>query len=105
VKLGKPGGFVGMEAIASRRATDREVLVGLVIQNKRIAREEMDVLHDGRKVGRTTSGTLGPSLDLPICLAYVDKDVSAVGTPLTVDVRGKEALGAVVDGPFYKKPQ
>ncbi|MEQ1566704.1 MAG: glycine cleavage system aminomethyltransferase GcvT [Myxococcota bacterium] len=105
VKLGKPGGFVGMDAITARRATDRQVLVGMVIDGKRIARENMGVSRDGVSVGRTTSGTLAPMLDVGVCLAYVDRDHAAVGTRLTVDVRGKEAVGVVVDGPFYKKPQ
>ena len=99
-KLNKPGGFLGSDAIASRKTLDREVLVGLVIQGKRIAREGMDVLSDGQRVGRVTSGTLGPSVERPVALAYVDRSLSAAGTSLTIDVRGREADGVVVDGSF-----
>jgi aminomethyltransferase len=103
VKLGKPGGFLGMEAIQARKATDRDVLVGMVIDGKRIAREDMAVSRDGKVVGRTTSGTLAPMLDVGVCLAYVDRDHAATGTRLTIDVRGKEAVGVIVDGPFYRR--
>lgn len=102
-KLGKPGGFVGMEAIQRRRATDPDVLVGMTIEGKRIAREGMDVVHEGRKVGRVTSGTLGPSLDRAVCLAWVDRALAAPGTRLTIDVRGKEATGVVCEGPFLRR--
>jgi aminomethyltransferase len=111
VKLGKPGGFVGMDAITARKDTDSQVLVGMVLEGKRIAREGMDVLVDGtegsrgNKVGRITSGTLAPSLDRAVCLAYVEKAHSSPGTRLTIDVRGKEAIGIVVDGPFYRPPR
>ena len=102
VKLTKPGGFLGSEAIAARATTDRAVLVGMMIDGKRIARENMDVFAEGEKVGRVTSGTLGPSVDRPVCLAYVDKAHAGVGNRLTIDVRGKEAVGVVVDGPFHR---
>jgi aminomethyltransferase len=105
VKLGKPGGFLGADAIAARRDTDREVLAGIVIDDKRIAREGMPVLAGDRRVGTVTSGTLAPSLDRPVCLAYVDRDHAAAGTQLTVDVRGRPAAGHVVDGPFYRRQE
>jgi aminomethyltransferase len=105
VKLGKPGGFVGMDAIAARKDADSQVLVGMVIEGRRIGREGMDVLSEGTKVGRITSGTLAPSLDRAVCLAYVEKAHSSPGTRLTIDVRGKEAIGIVVDGPFYRPPR
>lgn len=102
VKLKKPGGFVGSEAIAARRATDRRQLVGLVMQGKRIAREGMPVLFGGGTVGEVTSGTLGPSVGKPVALAYVDADHTAPGTELVVDVRGREAVGTVVEGSFLE---
>lgn len=103
VKLGKPGGFIGMDAIIARKDSDRDVLVGMVIEGERIAREGMAVLAGGEKIGVVTSGTLGPSVGRAVALAYVDKRHAAVGGRLTVDVRGKEAVGVVVDGPFYRK--
>lgn len=102
VKLTKPGGFIGSDAIAARWNTDRPVLIGMIIDGKRIARENMDVFAGGGKVGHVTSGTLGPSIDRPVCLAYVDKAHAVVGNRLTIDVRGKEAVGVVVEGPFYR---
>ena len=36
-------------------------------------------------------------------LAFVDRELASAGTRLTIDVRGKEAVGVVVDGPFYKR--
>ncbi|MEZ4236557.1 MAG: glycine cleavage system aminomethyltransferase GcvT [Myxococcota bacterium] len=100
VKLGKPGGFLGAEAVAARKATDPEKLVGMVIEGKRIAREGMPVLLDGERVGTVTSGTFGPSVERAVCLAYVRNDLAVAGRRLTIDVRGREATGVVVDGSF-----
>lgn len=100
-KLAKPGGFVGSKAIEARRETDRTRLVRLVMQGKRIPREEMPVLHDGAVVGRVTSGTRGPSVDGGIALAYVDDSFTEPGTTLTIDVRGRHETAIVVRGPSF----
>ena len=101
-KLTKPGGFIGSEAIAARKDRDRDVLVGFRVDGKRIARDGMDItLADGRRIGRVTSGTLGPSCDAAIGLAYVDRDHAALGTRFTIDVRGKTADAVVVKPPFH----
>ena len=44
-------------------------------------------------VGEVTSGALSPTLGHPIAMAYVDRAVSAVGTPLQIDVRGSRSGG------------
>ncbi len=101
-KLKKAGGFLGSDAIAARRETDVTRLASLSFDGKRIARDGMTVLADGRAVGRVTSGTLGPFVGHPVALVLVEKALSAIGTPLTVDVRGNEAQGVVVES-FYKR--
>lgn len=99
-KLGKPGGFLGADAIARRKGAGEPVLVGLVMEGKRIARDGMDVLHAGSRVGHVTSGSMSPSTGRAIALAFVPPALSAPGTRLTVDVRGREGTGVVVDGAF-----
>jgi len=104
VALDKPGGFLGAGALRQRRGNEPERLVGVVLEGKRIARDGMDVLFEDQIVGRVTSGTRSPSLQQGICLAYVRRDLVRPGTRLTVDVRGREAHGEVIRGPFYTRP-
>ena len=99
-KLRKPGGFLGSDAIAARVDTDESVLVGLVIEGKRIARDGMAVMHDDEAVGSVTSGSKSPSTGRAIALAFVPRSLSAEGTPLVVDVRGRPAPATVYDGSF-----
>ncbi|MCO4743346.1 MAG: glycine cleavage system aminomethyltransferase GcvT [Proteobacteria bacterium] len=95
--------FLGADAVRARKGKAKHRLCGMVIHGKRIAREGMNVLHEGEVVGHITSGTRSPSLGIGICLAYVRPDLSRVGTRLVIDVRGREAEAEVVKGPFYKR--
>jgi aminomethyltransferase len=54
-------------------------------------------------MGVVTSGTFSPSLDKAIAVAFVDKDASAIGTKLLVEMRKKMIEAVVVKTPFYKK--
>lgn len=93
--------FLGAEALAARKGNESHRLVGILLDGKRIARDGMDVLHDGAVVGTVTSGTRSPSLDRSICLAYVERHLVRPGTRLVIDVRGRHEAGEVVRGPFY----
>ena len=54
-------------------------------------------------VGEVTSGALSPTLGVPISMAYVDPEYSAVGTALHLDVRGTRVPASIVALPFYKR--
>ena len=56
-------------------------------------------------VGTVTSGAPSPTLGYPIAMAYVTPEVSAEGTELAVDVRGRAEPFVVVPMPFYRRPQ
>jgi aminomethyltransferase len=48
-----------------------------------------------------TSGTLSPSLDAGIGMAYVPAERAEPGTPIEIDVRGKIRLATVKTKPLY----
>jgi aminomethyltransferase len=103
VKLDK-GDFLGRDALLKRKndPTLRR-RVGLELDGKRIAREGSAVVKDGREVGKVTSGTLTPTLNRAIAMAYVEPALIGEGTALEVDIRGKGAPAKVVALPFYKR--
>ena len=47
------------------------------------------LLHDGREVGHVTSGSFGPSFGGPIAMGYGESSLAAIGTPMTVEIRGR----------------
>jgi aminomethyltransferase len=76
-------------------------LVGFELLERGIPRHDHPVLDaSGAVVGRVTSGTMSPSLQKPIGLAYVPVGMSAVDSELWVDIRGKALKGRVVKLPF-----
>ncbi len=103
VALGKPGDFVGRAAVEAGPPVGARVLVGLTAEGKRAGRAEYPVLRDGGVIGEVTSGALSPTLGIPIAMAYVDPDAAAIGTELSLDVRGTAIPARVVSLPFYSR--
>ena len=82
----------------------KQKLVGLELEGRRIARPETAVKIDDTTVGQVTSGTLSPTLQKSIAMAYVDAQHAAEGTPLSADLKGTLNPAKVVPLPFYKRP-
>lgn len=104
-KLDK-GDFIGRDALA--KAKEQGVarkLVGFETVGKAPARDEQDVLIDGERVGRVTSGSPAPFLKKNIGLAYVPAGFANPGQPLSIDVRGRTIEARIVPTPFYKRPR
>ena len=55
---------------------------------------------DGTEAGVITSGGFGPSLNAPIAMGYVRRDLAGDGTKLSLLVRGKELPATVAALPF-----
>ena len=75
--------------------------VGLVALERVPVREHTE-LQDGQgnEIGEVTSGLLGPTIDKPIAMAYVEAGLCALGTQLVAIVRGKPVPMEVVPMPF-----
>ena len=101
VKFGKPGDFVGRDALAARAASGpRQLLTGLTIASRRIPRHGYAVLADGQPRGSITSGAPSPTLGVPIAMAYLD--VATEGE-IAIDIRGEAVPASVTDLPFYRR--
>ena len=104
VKLGKEGGFVGLDALAkAAEAGPRKRLVGLMVRGRGIARHGHPVWAGDRRTGTVTSGTMSPTLGVPIAMAYVAPGDALPGTMLDVEIRDARAAAEVVPLPFYTR--
>ena len=54
----------------------------------------------GEAIGRVTSGSLGPSINQPVALAYLDTAHAAIGTEVFALVRDKRVAMTVTALPF-----
>ncbi len=78
------------------------VRIGLKVLQGAPAREGAEIATpDGAVIGRVTSGGPSPSLGYPIAMGFVPPAYAAVGTQLSVIVRGKAAPAEVVSMPFF----
>ena len=81
--------FTAVEILRERREQGApERLVAFAMTERGIPRRGQDVLSDGKVVGSVTSGSLSPSLDVGIGLAYLPADLAEPGTEIAIDVRG-----------------
>ena len=104
VKLDDGRDFLGRDALLRVRENGPErVRVGFEMTGRRIARDGAAVLRNDDAVGLVTSGTHSPTLGRAIGMAYVPPDLAAVGTELTLDIRGRTDTARVVTLPFYKR--
>jgi aminomethyltransferase len=96
-------GFIGAEAVAAarRRAADpgAQRLVAFVLDGPGIPRAGNTIAEGGV----VTSGTLSPTLQRGIGMAYVDGSLATPGTTLTIDVRGTPRAASVHRKPIYSK--
>ncbi len=75
--------------------------VGIRPNGRAPARALTDIVaEDGTAAGVITSGGFGPSLNAPIAMGYVRRDLAADGSPLHLIVRGKPFPATVVPMPF-----
>ena len=99
--------FIGQEALTKEHESGGPAitLIGLEIDSKRTARQDMPILVEGNQVGQITSGCMSPTLNKSIAMAYINKAHAEPGTKLTIDA-GKTQLNAtIVPLPFYKAPK
>lgn len=101
VKLQKEN-FIGKEGLL-RRGEPKITRVGLKVTGRGILREHCLVFLGEEKIGETTSGTFLPYLDGAYAMALVDIAHSAVGTALSVEVRGRKVAAEIVPLPFYQR--
>jgi aminomethyltransferase len=108
VKLEKAGDFVGRAALTevSRNGPARK-LIGLTVVGRGIARHGHPIVaaDDQVPIGAVTSGTMSPTLGVPIAMGYVPTDAAEPGTMLAVDIREAPVPAEVVAMPFYRRPK
>jgi aminomethyltransferase len=95
-------GFIGSDAVkAVRDAGPDELLVPFFIEGQGIARQGNPVVGGGE----VTSGTMSPSLERGIGMAYLPAGRTAPGTRFEIDVRGRTRAAVTAEKPLYRGPQ
>ena len=78
-------------------------LVGFQLVDKGIPRHDYEICDaQGNNIGIVTSGTMSPSLQIPIGMGYVPAAYAGLDSEIYVKVREKLLKAKVVKMPFYK---
>ena len=102
VKLPK-GDFVGRSVLAAQKEQGvKKKLVGFTMGERNFPRHGYPVFHDGVPSGVVCSGTMSPTLGIPIGTCYLPAAAAKEGTTFQVEIRGKRVPATVVKPPFYK---
>ena len=98
----RAGGYPGASVIDAQFAQGAgRKRVGLISTERMPVREGAQVVaEDGTPLGTVTSGSLGPSINQPVALAYVGPNHAAIGTKVFALVRDKRVPMTVTALPF-----
>ena len=105
VDLAKPE-FVGRDALVkTKEFGPREKLVPFRMKQKGPPpRPHYAVFRNGERIGEVTSGTLSPSLNWGIGMAYVSSAHAKIGTEIDIEIRAQKFPATVEKKPLYRKP-
>jgi aminomethyltransferase len=105
VDLTKPN-FIGRDALLkTKEIGPRERLVPLRMKEKGPPpRPHYPVFQNGERIGEVTSGTLSPSLNWGVGMAYVSAAHAEIGGEIDIEIRGQKFPAIIEKKPLYKKP-
>ena len=105
VDLAKPD-FVGRDALVkTKEFGPREKLVPFRMKEKGPPpRPHYAVFRNGERIGEVTSGTLSPSLNWGIGMAYVSSAHAKIGAEIDIEIRAQKFPATVEKKPLYRKP-
>ena len=66
-------------------------------------RPHYGVFAQGERIGEVTSGTLAPSLNWGVGMAYVSAAHAKIGQPIEIEIRGQKFPATIEKKPLYKK--
>ena len=101
----KKGDFVDRDLyIKQRKEGVKRKLVAFQLEGaRRVPRHDYVILDEkSAEIGRVTSGTMSPSLGMPIGMGYVDRSHAQVGNEIFISFGKKQLSAQIVKLPFYK---
>jgi len=98
--------FVGRDALLkTKEFGPREKLVPFRMKEKGPPpRPHYGVFRNGERIGEVTSGTLSPSLNWGVGMAYVSSAHAKIGVEIDIEIRSQKFPATVEKKPLYRKP-
>jgi len=103
-KLNKAENFPSKDLFAAQKeAGVKRRLCAILLEDRRVPRQGYQIYSmESELIGHVTSGTLSPTLEVPIGLGYIDAPHHKKGTSILIDTGRKRLKAQVVKAPFVK---
>jgi aminomethyltransferase len=97
--------FIGREALLqTKESGPQEKLVSFRMKEKGPPpRPHYSVFDNGERIGEVTSGTISPSLNWGVGMAYVSASHAKIGAQIDIEIRERKFPATIEKKPFYKK--
>jgi glycine cleavage system T protein (aminomethyltransferase) len=97
--------FIGRDVLLeTKEKGPREKLVPFRMKEKGPPpRPHYAVFENGERIGEVTSGTLSPSLNWGVGMAYVSTARAKIGVQIEIEIRGQKLPAIIEKKPLYKK--
>ncbi len=104
VDLTKPN-FIGRDVLLKTKENGpREKLMPFKMNDKGPPpRPHYSVFENGQRIGEVTSGTLSPSLNWGVGMAYINAANAKIGNKIDIEIRGRKFPATIEKKPLYKK--
>lgn len=104
VDLSKPE-FMGHDILlgAKEDGTPQKLIAFRMEGKSPPPRAHYSVFGNGQRIGEVTSGTLSPSLNYGIGMAYIDSGNAKIGAKIDIEIRGQRFPAVIEKKPLYKK--
>lgn len=104
VDLTKPK-FIGRDILVkTKESGPAQKLVPFRMEGKGPPpRPHYGVFENGAKIGEVTSGTVAPSLNYGVGMAYINTPHSKIGNKIDIEIRGQKFPATIEKKPLYKK--
>jgi glycine cleavage system T protein (aminomethyltransferase) len=98
--------FIGRDVLLeTKEKRPRAKLVPFRMKEKGAPpRPHYAVFENGERIGEVTSGTLSPSLNWGVGMAYVSTTRAKIGAQIDIEIRGQKFPATIEKKPLYKKP-
>jgi aminomethyltransferase len=103
-KFSEGNNFINRPALEKQKTEGvKKMLRGFQLIDKGIPRQHYEICDEkGGVIGEVTSGTMAPSLKIPIGMGYVATEHAAIGSLIFIKIRDKLLKAEIVKIPFYK---
>jgi aminomethyltransferase len=93
--------FIGKDSlIRLKKYGLKRMFVAFKMRDKGIPRTDNEITHHNNVVGKVTSGTFSPSLEIGIGFGYVLKRFAEHKSQVNIKIRGTDYPAQIVDTPF-----